>query len=75
MRLFGTLYFIVVIDEEESELGILDLLQNMVDIMDKMFDGASEMDVMYNPDRVNAMVDEIVVAGVIVESNLTEIFE
>ena len=44
----------------------------MVDIMDKMFESACEMDIIYNPDKINAMVDEIIVAGVVVESNLTE---
>ena len=38
--MFGALYFIAIIDEDESELGILDLIQNIVELMDKMFDNA-----------------------------------
>ncbi len=52
IRYYGTLYFIVVIDDDESELGILDLIQNIVEVMDKIFDTASEMDTLYFPEKV-----------------------
>jgi AP-3 complex subunit sigma len=52
IRFYGTLYFISIIDEDESELGILDLIQNIVEVMDKIFDSASEMDTMYYPEKV-----------------------
>lgn len=73
MRYFGTLYFIAVIDEDESELGVLDLIQNIVDIMDKIFENACELDVLYHPDKMNALIDEIIVAGIVVETNIMEI--
>ena len=52
IRYYGTLYFIVVIDDDESELGILDLIQNIVEVMDKIFDTASEMDTLFFPEKV-----------------------
>ncbi|CAD8153702.1 unnamed protein product [Paramecium octaurelia] len=73
MRFFGTLYFIAVIDEDESELGVLDLIQNIVDLMDKIFENACELDVLYHPDKMNALIDEIIVAGIVVETNIMDI--
>jgi AP-3 complex subunit sigma len=53
IRYYGTLYFIVVIDEDESELGILDLTQNIVEVMDRIFESACEMDTLYYPEKVH----------------------
>jgi hypothetical protein len=36
-RKYATLYFILVIDEDESELGILDLIQVIYRILNEMF--------------------------------------
>lgn len=75
MRFLGTLYFILVIDEDESELGTLDFIQNIVDCMDKLFENACELDMLYHPDKINALIDEVIVGGVVVEINLTDILD
>lgn len=75
IRYYGTIYFIAVIDEDESELGILDLIQNIVEVMDKMFENACELDILYYPDKMNALIDEIIVGGIVVETNLNEIYD
>ncbi|KAM3144260.1 AP-3 complex subunit sigma-1 [Paramecium bursaria] len=75
IQMFGALYFIAIIDEDESELGILDLIQNIVELMDKMFDNAQEIDMLHQPDRMNMLIDEVIVAGIVVEANLSELYD
>ncbi|KAI9332992.1 clathrin adaptor complex small chain-domain-containing protein [Obelidium mucronatum] len=36
-RHYATLYFVFVVDSSESELGILDLIQVLVEVLDKAF--------------------------------------
>merc|ERR1711959_545456 len=44
-RHFATLYFIVICDKAESELGILDLIQVYVETLDKSFENVCELDI------------------------------
>lgn len=43
--------------------------------MDKIFENACELDILYHPDKMNALIDEIIVAGIVVETNIMEIQE
>lgn len=43
--------------------------------MDKIFENACELDVLYHPDKMNALIDEIIVAGIVVETNIMDIQE
>ena len=69
-RHFASLYFIVVADACESELGILDMLQVFVHVLDKTFGNICELDIVYHYDRVNHVLDEMVMAGMVLETNL-----
>jgi AP-3 complex subunit sigma len=42
-RHYATLYFIFVVDGSESELGILDLIQVFVEVLDKCFENVCEL--------------------------------
>ena len=68
-RHFASLYFIVIADSSESELGILDLLQVFVHVLDNCFENICELDIVYHYDRVNYVLDEIVMAGMVLETN------
>ena len=68
-RHFASLYFIVVADDCESELGILDLLQVFVHVLDSCFENICELDIVYHYDRVNYVLDEMVIAGMVLETN------
>ncbi|CAK0861493.1 unnamed protein product [Prorocentrum cordatum] len=52
-RHYATLYFIFVVDSSESELGILDLIQVFVQVLDTCFENVCELDLIYHFDRVN----------------------
>ncbi|CEM02675.1 unnamed protein product [Vitrella brassicaformis CCMP3155] len=68
-RHFATLYFVFVVDSAESELGILDLIQVFVQVLDSCFENVCELDLIYHFDKVNYILDEIVMGGMVVETN------
>jgi len=72
-RHYATLYFVFLVDEAESELGILDLLQVFVQVLDTAFENVCELDLVYHFDRVNFILDELVMAGMVLETNLESI--
>lgn len=74
-REYGTLYFVLVVEENESELAMIDIIQVILDILEKVFRNLSEQDVMNNPQKVNLILDEIIMKGTVIESSTTEIME
>merc|ERR1712217_1022395 len=74
-RHFATLYFVFVADAAESELGMLDLIQVFVQVLDSCFENVCELDLIYHFDRVNYVLDEIVMAGMVLETNADLVVE
>ena len=74
-RHFATLYFVVVIDTAESELAILDLIQVLVQVLDACFENVCELDLIYHFDRVHYILDELVIGGCVLESNVDSIMQ
>ena len=74
-RQYATLYFCMVIDSAESELGILDLVQVLVETLDRHFKNVCELDLVFNYPKVHYVVDEMIVGGLVVETNPSEILE
>ncbi|KAK3252541.1 AP-3 complex subunit sigma-2 [Cymbomonas tetramitiformis] len=72
-RHFATLYFIVICDSSESELGILDLIQVMVETLDKNFESVCELDLIFHCPKVHTIIDEIVMGGMVLETNCHEV--
>ncbi|GAW83869.1 AP-3 complex subunit sigma [Plasmodium gonderi] len=69
-RHFATLYFIFIIDAMESELGILDLIQVFVQVLDAYFENVCELDLIYNYEQINYILDEIIMGGIVLETNI-----
>jgi hypothetical protein len=55
-RHYATLFFIFAVDESESELGILDLVQVFVETLDRCFESVCELDLIFNSDKVRSCV-------------------
>eukprot|EP00160_Parvularia_atlantis_P016413 Unigene5200_Nuclearia_a/m.15953 Unigene5200_Nuclearia_a/g.15953 ORF Unigene5200_Nuclearia_a/g.15953 Unigene5200_Nuclearia_a/m.15953 type:complete len:163 (-) Unigene5200_Nuclearia_a:92-580(-) len=72
-RHYATLYFIFAVDESESELGILDLIQVFVEAMDKCFENVCELDLIFHADKVHHILDEVVTGGLVLETSLPDI--
>eukprot|EP00953_Heterococcus_sp_UTEX-ZZ885_P011338 6567-Heterococcus_DN1.PRE.5 len=45
-RHYATLYFVFAVDAQESDLGILDLIQVFVEALDKCFENVCELDLV-----------------------------
>ncbi|KZP00798.1 Adaptor protein complex sigma subunit, partial [Calocera viscosa TUFC12733] len=74
-RNYATLYFVFVVDEGESELGILDLIQVFVEALDRSFENVCELDLVFHFDEVHAILSEVVQGGVVLETNVDAIHE
>jgi AP-3 complex subunit sigma len=46
-RQYATLYFVFIVDGQESELGILDLIQVFVQSLDRCFENVREIDLVF----------------------------
>ena len=62
-------------DNAESELGILDLIQVFVEVLDKCFENVCELDIIFNSDKVHYILDEIVMGGMVLDTNTADIME
>ena len=74
-RHYATLYFVFAVDQQESDLGILDLIQVFVESLDKCFESVCELDLIFHSDRVHYVLDEIVMGGMVLETNIHAILQ
>ena len=74
-RHYATLYFVFAVDAQESDLGILDLIQVFVEALDKCFENVCELDLIFHADRVHYVLDEIVMGGMVLETNINLILQ
>lgn len=72
-RHYATLYFIFCVDSSESELGILDLIQVLVETLDRCFENVCELDLIFHLDKVHYILNEMVMGGMVLETSLQEI--
>ncbi|XP_057714521.1 AP-4 complex subunit sigma-1 [Corythoichthys intestinalis] len=72
-RQYAALYIAVGVTDDENELSIYELVQNFVEVLDKYFSRVSELDIMFNVDRVHIILDEMIQNGRIVETNKSNI--
>ena len=70
---YASLFFLVGISEDENEMIALMFLHRVVEAMDKYFGNVCELDVIFNFERVHAIVDELLMAGQIQETSLKEV--
>ncbi|KAI0015249.1 AP complex, mu/sigma subunit [Xylariomycetidae sp. FL0641] len=72
-RNYATLYFIVISTATESPLALLDLIQVYVESLDKLFENVCELDLIFNFETLHAALSEMIVGGVVIETNLDRI--
>ncbi len=71
-RQYATLFFMLICDENENELALLDFVHIFVEVLDKMFADVCELDILYNPEKINYILDELIVDGNVVQTSLKE---
>jgi len=72
-RHYATLYFVFAVDRSESELGILDLIQVLVEVLDNIFENVCELDLIFHMEKVQYVLSEMVQGGMVLETNLNVI--
>ena len=72
-RVYATLNFICVIDENENELFIHSMIQSYVEVLDKCFENVCELDLVFNSDRCHYILNEFIQGGIILQTDTSEI--
>jgi hypothetical protein len=72
-RNYATLYFIVISTSTESPLALIDLIQVYVEALDRLFENVCELDLIFSFEILHATLGEMIVGGVVVETNLDRI--
>ncbi|CCE65838.1 hypothetical protein TPHA_0N00570 [Tetrapisispora phaffii CBS 4417] len=70
---YATLYFAFIVDEQESELVILDLIQTFVEALDRCFTEVSELDLIFNWQTLESVLEEIIQGGMVIETSVAKI--
>lgn len=68
-RHYATLYFAVCCDASESELGILDMIQVFVEVLDRCFEEVCELDLIFHAIKVHHILNEMILGGMVMEIN------
>lgn len=74
-RHYATLYFIIISTSTESPLALLDLIQVFVQALDGLFENVCELDLIFNFETLHATLGELIVGGVVVETQLDKVIE
>eukprot|EP00826_Nyctotherus_ovalis_P009515 TRINITY_DN12517_c0_g4_i1.p1 TRINITY_DN12517_c0_g4~~TRINITY_DN12517_c0_g4_i1.p1 ORF type:complete len:150 (-),score=48.60 TRINITY_DN12517_c0_g4_i1:100-549(-) len=74
-RRYETICFVLICDEHENELALLDFIHIFAEVLDKVFTSVCEYDIVCNPDKVNYVLDELIVDGNVVQINVKEAVE
>ncbi|XP_072478618.1 AP-4 complex subunit sigma-1 [Notamacropus eugenii] len=72
-RQYAALFIVVGINETENEMAVYEFIHNFVEVLDMYFSRVSELDIMFNLDKVHIILDEMVLNGCIVETNKARI--
>ncbi|SSD58822.1 related to AP-3 complex subunit sigma [Saccharomycodes ludwigii] len=70
---FATLYFVFIVDDQESELAILDLIQTFVECLDMCFANVCELDLVFGWQTLQSVLEEMVQGGMVIETDKYEI--
>lgn len=57
----------------ESPLALLDLIQVFVESLDRLFENVCELDLIFNFEALHATLGEMIVGGLVIETNLEKI--
>ncbi|MES1913178.1 MAG: hypothetical protein MHM6MM_005393 [Cercozoa sp. M6MM] len=74
-RQYATIYIVFAVDTCESELGMLEMIQLFVESLDGVFRNVSEVELIFHPERVHQVLDEIIMGGMVLESDKTRVLK
>lgn len=71
-RRYASLYFVAGIEQDDNELLALEIVHRYVEQMDRYYGNVCELDIIFNFQRAYYILDEIIVAGQMIESSRRE---
>ncbi|KAF3490537.1 AP-3 complex subunit sigma [Arthroderma uncinatum] len=74
-RTYATLSFILISTSTESPLALIDLIQVFVEALDRLFENVCELDLIFGYETMHAVLGEMIVGGVVIETNLERIVQ
>ncbi|KAL1956289.1 hypothetical protein VTO42DRAFT_7462 [Malbranchea cinnamomea] len=74
-RTYATLSFILISTSTESPLALIDLIQVFVEALDRLFENVCELDLIFGYETMHAVLGEMIVGGIVVETNLDRIVQ
>jgi AP-2 complex subunit sigma-1 len=74
-RRYAGLFFTIAVDATDNELSYLETIHLFVELLDAYFSNVCELDIVFNFNRVYAILDEYLLAGEIEETSKKEILE
>lgn len=74
-RTYATLSFILISTSTESPLALIDLIQVFVEALDRLFENVCELDLIFGYETMHAVLGEMIIGGVVVETNLERIVQ
>ena len=66
---YASLYFITLCDKNDNELMVLELIHHFVEVLDRYFGSVCELDIIFNFHKAYYIVEEIIAAGYVQESD------
>ncbi|KAI9271290.1 AP complex, mu/sigma subunit, partial [Sporodiniella umbellata] len=68
-RIYASLYFVIGCDCEENDFGVLEFIQLCVETLNQTFEKVTELDLVFNLEKVHMIMDELVANGLVLETN------
>eukprot|EP01111_Echinosteliopsis_oligospora_P002789 TRINITY_DN1432_c0_g1_i2.p1 TRINITY_DN1432_c0_g1~~TRINITY_DN1432_c0_g1_i2.p1 ORF type:complete len:143 (+),score=16.75 TRINITY_DN1432_c0_g1_i2:68-496(+) len=68
-RRYAGLFFMMVVDHKDNELSCLEAIHLFVEVLDAYFGNVCELDLVFNFFKVFSILDEVFVAGEIMETS------
>ncbi|KII71733.1 AP-1 complex subunit sigma-2 [Thelohanellus kitauei] len=72
---YARLVFLFAADREDNELYVLELIHRWVEVMNEYFENVCEIDIVYNFEKVQFLLDELLIGGELQELNKTTVAE
>jgi AP-2 complex subunit sigma-1 len=74
-RRYAGLFFVLAVDLHANELMALETIHLFVELLDQQFSNVCELDIVFNFNKVYAILDEFVLGGDVAETSKREILD
>ena len=70
---YASLYFVTGVEKDDNELMVLEVMHHFVELLDRYFGNVCELDIMFHVEKAHWLIDEMVMAGSVYETNRANI--